>query len=164
MPHNIDVIIEDDRWIAFDLSELALNAINATLAFQNIDIAEISLLGCDDRSIAVLNADFRGKSVPTNVLSWPNDDLKPFKNGDVPLQPKSDHTGIFTLGDIALAYETCSREASEQNKKMTEHVTHLIVHGTLHLLGFDHIRDLDATRMEALEVNILGSMGLSDPY
>ncbi|NNK77112.1 MAG: rRNA maturation RNase YbeY, partial [Litoreibacter sp.] len=68
------------------------------------------------------------------------------------------------LGDIALAYETCAREASEQGKEFADHVTHLLVHGTLHLLGFDHINDADAARMEGLEVRILANLGLPDPY
>ena len=68
------------------------------------------------------------------------------------------------LGDIAIAYETCAREAAEQSKPMAAHVTHLLVHGTLHLLGFDHENSPDAALMEGLEVEILGKLGLSDPY
>jgi probable rRNA maturation factor len=69
-----------------------------------------------------------------------------------------------SLGDIAIAWETCAREAVEQDKPMAEHVTHLIVHGVLHLLGYDHIEDEDAALMEGLEVRILASLGVSDPY
>ena len=68
------------------------------------------------------------------------------------------------MGDIAIAYDTCAREAAEQNKQMADHVTHLIVHGTLHLLGYDHIGDKDAAVMEALEVKLLGILGVPDPY
>ena len=68
------------------------------------------------------------------------------------------------LGDIALAFETCAREAEEQGKPMADHVTHLIVHATLHLLGYDHIREGDATLMENTEIRILATMGLSNPY
>ncbi len=68
------------------------------------------------------------------------------------------------LGDLAIAFETCAREAQEAGKTMADHVTHLIVHGTLHLLGYDHLRDGDATLMENLETEILGKMGIADPY
>jgi probable rRNA maturation factor len=68
------------------------------------------------------------------------------------------------LGDIAIAYETCAAEAEVVGKPLAQHTTHLIVHSTLHLLGFDHDRDLDATLMERLEVEILGNLGLADPY
>ncbi len=68
------------------------------------------------------------------------------------------------LGDIALAWETCAAEADQAGKPMADHVTHLIVHGTLHLLGFDHERDADAVLMEGIEVEVLGKLGLSDPY
>ena len=68
------------------------------------------------------------------------------------------------LGDIAIAFETCAREAAEGQKPLSDHVTHLIVHGVLHLLGYDHIRDEDATLMQAIEVEVLGKLGLPDPY
>ncbi|WP_223428472.1 rRNA maturation RNase YbeY [Tateyamaria pelophila] len=161
---ELDILIEDDRWAALDLASLATRAIEATLQDQNIQAAELSVLGCDDVRIKALNCDFRGKAAATNVLSWPEDDLAPDQDGDAPQVPRPDHTGTIGLGDIAIAYDTCAREAVQQNKPMTDHVTHLLVHGTLHLLGYDHIRDLDATRMEAIEVKILGSMGLPDPY
>jgi len=164
MPIELDILIEDDRWAALDLASIATRAIEATLQNQSIPAAELSVLGCDDMRIAVLNADFRGKASATNVLSWPEDDLAPDKDGDAPEVPSPDHTGLVGLGDIAIAFDTCAREAMQQNKPMADHVTHLLIHGTLHLLGYDHIRDLDATRMEALEVKILGSMGLPDPY
>ena len=124
----------------------------------------MSLLACDDARIANLNADFRDKPAPTNVLSWPEEDLSPDTAGGVPSAPTPDPTGTFGLGDIAIAYDTCAREAAEQGKPLAAHVTHLLVHGTLHLLGYDHVRDPDATRMEALEVEILGKLGLPDPY
>ena len=122
------------------------------------------MLACDDTRITRLNADFRTKPTATNVLSWPETDLNPEAEGAEPHAPTPDAGGEISLGDIAIAYDTCAREAVEQDKTMTDHVTHLIVHGTLHLLGYDHIRDRDATRMEALEVKILGNLGVPDPY
>jgi probable rRNA maturation factor len=126
---------------------------------------QISLLGCDDARIAVLNADFRGKPQPTNVLSWPSEDRAAETPGGTPEPPEPGSADDpESLGDIAIAFDTCAREAAEQAKPMADHVTHLIVHGVLHLLGYDHIDDADATVMESLEVRILASMGLSDPY
>ena len=124
----------------------------------------MSVLACDDVRIATLNADFRDKPMPTNVLSWPEEDLGPEEAGAEPLTPQPDPDGTLSLGDIAIAYDTCAREAAEQDKPFEAHVTHLLVHGTLHLLGYDHIRDRDATRMEAVEVEVLGKLGLPDPY
>ncbi len=164
MPNDIDVLIEDNRWALLDLETLANRVIQATLLDQNIDTAELSVLGCDDTRIADLNSDFRGKATATNVLSWPEVDLAPQCAGGLPKAPEPGFSGTIALGDIAIAYETCVREADQQGKPVSDHVAHLLVHGTLHLLGYDHIRDLDATRMEALEIKILGSMGLPDPY
>lgn len=165
---SVDIILEDPRWEAADLVALAQRAAQATLVHLELepDAIEISLLGCDDARIAVLNSDFRGKPQPTNVLSWPETDLAAEDDGQAPHPPEPEAHGPdeITLGDIAIAYETCAREASEQGKTLADHVTHLVVHGVLHLLGYDHIRDKDATLMEAIEVAILGKLGLDDPY
>lgn len=163
---GIDLMIEDDRWSALDLAALADRAAQATLAHRGLDAedCDISLLACDDARIAVLNAEFRGKPSATNVLSWPSEDLGPDSPGGDPLVPEPDMMGELSLGDIAIAWETCAREAGELNKTTENHVTHLIVHGILHLLGYDHIRDADATLMERFEVEILGNLGVDDPY
>lgn len=162
----VDLVIEDSRWDEFDVGAMAARAVAATLSHLGIDpmAAEVALLACDDARIATLNSDFRGKPAPTNVLSWPAEDLGPFVAGEDPQLPKPDPDGVLTLGDIAIAWDTCAREAQEQGKTMRDHATHLIVHAMLHLLGYDHIRDPDAEKMEALEVEILGSMGVADPY
>lgn len=160
-----DTIVEDSRWQ--DLDALAERAATATLTHLSLDPAafEIAVLGCDDARIAVLNADFRGKPTPTNVLSWPSEDLAAEAEGDPPWPPEpEDDDEAHHLGDIALAYETCAREAADQGKQMEQHVTHLIVHGVLHLMGYDHMRDADATLMERTEIEILGKLGLPDPY
>lgn len=161
-----DIVLEDDRWSALGLSALADRASGAVLEHVALDpdLCEIALLATDDARIAVLNADFRGKAKPTNVLSWPADDLAPDAPGGTPLAPEADPDGTIPLGDIALAYETCVREAEEQGKSVSDHVTHLIVHGLLHLLGYDHETEADAALMEGLEVIILCKLGLPDPY
>ncbi|MET4101388.1 putative rRNA maturation factor [Roseovarius sp. MBR-78] len=160
----VEVMIEDARWQAAGLEALAARAAAATLAHLGLDpdAWEASLLACDDARIAVLNADFRGKPAPTNVLSWPSDDLSADMPGCAPLPPEPSEDGF--LGDIAIAYDTCAREAAEAGRPLADHVTHLVVHAVLHLLGFDHIRDPDATLMEATEVAILGKLGVCDPY
>ncbi|GGE39772.1 rRNA maturation RNase YbeY [Actibacterium pelagium] len=164
MNNLVDCVLEDDRWA--DLQARADTACAATLTHLNLpaDDFEISLLGCDDARIAELNADFRGKPQPTNVLSWPSDERAAEEDGAMPELPSADNPMDAELGDIAIAYETCAREAAEQGKPMEEHVTHLLVHGTLHLLGFDHIRPKDASLMEGLEVEILASLGIGNPY
>ncbi len=162
-----DTLIEDHRWQEAGLEALAETAARATLTHLGLDPAdwEIAVLACDDARIATLNASFREKPTPTNVLSWPETDLTPEIAGACPEKPQQGgDEGPQHLGDIAIAFETCAREATEQDKPMADHVTHLLVHGTLHLLGYDHIRDQDATLMEATEAAILGKLGLPDPY
>ncbi len=158
-----DTMIEDPRWETADLPALAERGAQATLAHLGLvaDDWEIVVMGCDDARIAELNGDFREKPVATNVLSWPSEDRAADADGAVPDLPDGPDP---ELGDIAIAYETCLREASEAQKPLADHVTHLIVHACLHLLGYDHIRDQDATLMEQVEVDILGKLGLSDPY
>lgn len=143
-----------------------MRAFAACLAHVALDAEACTadLNAVDDAAIADLNAEFRDKPQPTNVLSWPAQNLAPDVAGAQPAAPKADVFGDIPLGDIALAYETCTREAQEQGKTLSDHVTHLIVHGILHLLGYDHERDRDATVMEGLEVEILGKLGLDDPY
>lgn len=167
MSDLVETVCEDARWEAFGLAPLAEAAARAALAGIGLAPAGflISLLACDDARIAALNADFRGKPKPTNVLSWPSDERATEFTGEEPERPEpgtGDEPG--ELGDIAIAFETCAREAEEQGKPMRDHVTHLIVHAVLHLLGYDHVEDEDATLMEAHEVRILASMGLPDPY
>ncbi|SHF44558.1 probable rRNA maturation factor [Loktanella atrilutea] len=160
---TVDCLIEDDRWDALDLAALAEAASDAALSELGLEpsVWEISLMGCDDARIAALNADFRGKPTPTNVLSWPSDERGVAVAGEMPLAPDPADP---ELGDIAIAYQTCEAEARAADKPLADHVTHLIVHATLHLLGFDHDREADATLMEGLEAQILGKMGLDDPY
>lgn len=172
----IDISIEDARWAGADLPLLCERAVRATLVHLGFDpdLYAVSILGCDDARIAGLNDEFRDKPGPTNVLSWPAQDLAAEEDGESPYVPdetpqddpfeiEEDEEGI-ALGDIAIAWETCAREAAEAGKQIPDHVTHLLVHGTLHLLGYDHLRDKDATLMETIEVAILGKLGVADPY
>jgi len=163
----VETMIEDARWEAFGLAAVADRAGRAVLAGLDLPGAgfAISLMGCDDARIAVLNADFRGKPQPTNVLSWPSQERGAEFAGEAPEPPEpGEADDPEPLGDIAIAWETCAREAGEQDKPMVDHVTHLVVHGMLHLLGYDHVEEEDAALMEGLEVRILASLGVSDPY
>lgn len=158
-----DTLIEDARWQELRLGDLAEKAASATLLHLGMDPAcwEITVLACDDACIAALNAEFRDKPVATNVLSWPSAERAATLAGTRPEAPTGPDP---ELGDIAIAYETCAAEAEAAGKSLPDHATHLVIHATLHLLGYDHARDQDATLMEATEVDILGKLGLPDPY
>ncbi|MDU9004074.1 rRNA maturation RNase YbeY [Sedimentitalea todarodis] len=162
----IEIHIKSAQWAKIDLDAIAEAAGQATLGLLGLDSDPVSLaiLATDDAEIAKLNAEFRKKPVPTNVLSWPVKDLAASVAGGQPALPQADVFGEIELGDIAISFETCAREADTAGKPMSDHVTHLIVHGVLHLLGYDHIRDPDATLMQAREVEILGRLGIDDPY
>lgn len=159
---QIDVLIEDHRWDALDVATLADKACRASLQHVLGDTeAEVSVLACNDRRIADLNEDFRGKPTPTNVLSWPSQERGADADGGTPNLV----LGLDAeLGDIAIAYDTCLREADAAGRSLADQTMHLLVHGTLHLLGFDHERDGDAQLMERIEVEILGNLGVADPY
>ncbi|MDB4213649.1 rRNA maturation RNase YbeY [Octadecabacter sp.] len=161
MTATLDILIEDDRWV---LDTLASRAVDAALMGAGLEPSafEVSLLACNDARIAALNADFRQKGTPTNVLSWPSDARAAMADGEMPVAPNLPMDA--ELGDIAISFDTCVREADEAGTPFDHHVTHLIVHGVLHLLGFDHIRDGDAALMEGLETEILGKLDIPDPY
>ncbi|AZV79400.1 rRNA maturation RNase YbeY [Parasedimentitalea marina] len=163
---TLDITIDDARWQQAQLETLTTQAVRSTLQHLGLDpeTCELSVLACDDPRITDLNGEFRDKPSATNVLSWPAEDLAADLAGGAPECPEPDFTGEIALGDIAISYDTCVREAADAAKPLDDHVRHLIVHGVLHLLGYDHVRDLDATLMESVEVEILGKMGVDNPY
>lgn len=143
----IEVLVEADGWRAAPHAKaLARQAAAAALAHEN-RLASLVILLSDDARLAALNGAFRGRSSPTNVLSFP-------------ASRDPDHI----LGDIALAYGVCAREAAEQGKPLADHLRHLTAHGVLHLLGYDHTTEAEAETMEAKERAILASLGVPDPY
>lgn len=151
-PLEIAVIRNADGW-PDHFDALAEEAVLAALAGAKPGIkgaAEISILLTDDAEQRELNAQYRGKDASTNVLSFPQ--IEPFE----PV--------IGILGDITLARETLIREAEEQGTSLEDHFTHLVVHGFLHILGYDHLDEDEALEMEGLETQILAGLGIADPY
>jgi probable rRNA maturation factor len=151
---TVDVLAESPQWDAEpDAEEIVRRAIVQAAAVEGSAAlaAEVSVLLCDDAVIAALNARWRGRDEPTNVLSFP-------------APPAGDPAAPAHLGDIAIACETVIREARDQDLPVAQHLAHLAVHGFLHLLGYDHVTDGEAERMERLEREILASLGIPDPY
>ena len=151
---TISIEVEHEAWLALaGLDALARRAVAAALAGAGAKTGgEVALLFTDDAAIADINLEWRGKNKPTNVLSFPAPDM-PVPDGE-----------FRPLGDIVLAHGVITREAAEQGKTLHDHTAHLIVHGVLHLLGFDHENGEEAEAMERLEADILKCLGISDPY
>ena len=169
MTELVDLLVEEQGWhdALPDLEATAEDA--ATLALRAAGLTPegftISLLACDDSRIAGLNGTFRDKSGPTNVLSWPAFDLTPATAGEQPSHPEPGPIpGPTPLGDVAIALQTCLVEAESMARPLKFHVTHLILHGCLHLLGYDHETAEDAALMEGLETRALTGAGFPDPY
>lgn len=162
----VEIAVESPDWEAPALRALATEAVTATLTRLDLPAGafEVSILACDDARIAALNAEFREKPTPTNVLSWPAEERAPDTPGAMPELPDPSDPMEAELGDLALAYETCAREAAEAKTPLEAHLTHLLIHGTLHLLGFDHETDADAALMEGLEIEILATLNMANPY
>lgn len=152
-----EVLVTAECWQAEPEAEAVIHrAIEAAAEIADADTgdAELAVMLTDDRGIRTLNGNWRGIDKPTNVLSFPA------------LQPVGDVSDDMPrmLGDIAIAYETTRREADEEDKPFDHHLSHLAVHGFLHLVGYDHEKDDDAEAMEALEREILARLGIPDPY
>lgn len=148
---DVDLVITDPAWSALplDLTALSTAAVRAAMATTAHDGGEVVVALGDDAWIRDLNARHRDRDTPTNVLAFPAD---------------AHGRGLGLLGDLALARETIIAEAAAADKALADHLTHLIVHGCLHLLGHDHIQADEAARMEALEVRVLADLGIDDPY
>jgi probable rRNA maturation factor len=145
----IDIEIEDPAWTVAlpDAEALARIAAKAALDSEGRSAEGVTLLLTGDATVRDLNLRFRDQDKPTNVLSFP-----------APANPE------HFLGDVALAYGVCAREAAEQGKPLAHHLQHLVAHGVLHLLGYDHIGDDEAEAMEGLERVVLAGLGVPDPY
>ena len=157
---NVEILVEDNRWARINFEELVRNAFYQTLIELGYSQSDyfVSVLGCSDKKMRELNHTFRNKETSSNVLSWPSRERLASVQGNHPkrLDPARD----AELGDIALSYETCLEEAAQSKTNFSFYVQHLIIHGILHLLGYDHSSDPDATLMEDLERRILGNLSL----
>ena len=153
-----EVLVVADCWQGEPEAESVIQraiAAAAEIVDEDVADAEIAVMLTDDTGIRALNSNWRGIDKPTNVLSFPA--LQP--EGEV----KPDDPPRM-LGDIAIAYETLRREADEEHKPFDHHLSHLAVHGFLHLIGYDHENDADAEAMEALEQDVLAQLGIPNPY
>lgn len=148
---TIDVQVQSSLWEAEPAAEEALRAAIAAAVCHVPAEGEMSVVLTDDATIRALNREWRAIDKPTNVLSFP---AAPVKGIGLPAP----------LGDVVVAYETLAREAAEENKPVLHHLAHLVVHGYLHLLGYDHETDSEAETMEEMEREILGGIGIADPY
>lgn len=161
----IDIAIEDERWPeSLNLHALVKDCAQAVLGQQTHSdqagvAGTLSILFCDDPAIKTLNNDYRGQNKPTNVLAFPGN----IHDARTPGPPHDAHFAAH-WGDIAIAYDTCHREALDSGVAFDHHIRHLVIHGLLHLNGYDHIEEEDAALMEALEIQILATMGVDNPY
>jgi probable rRNA maturation factor len=153
-----EVLVVADCWQTEPDAEAVIHrAISAAAEIADADVgdAELAVMLTDDSGIRTLNSNWRGIDKPTNVLSFPA--LQPTGAGASDDAPRM-------LGDIAIAFETTRKEADDEQKPFDHHLSHLAVHGFLHLIGYDHEKDDDAEAMESLEREILAQLGIPDPY
>jgi probable rRNA maturation factor len=152
MSFAIDISAESEGWTKIpDLEARVRKAAEAAMLDNEAPPSEISVVLSDDEHLRELNKHHRGMDKPTNVLSFPS-------------RIKTPAGAIRMLGDIVIAFETVEREAAEESKPIENHLSHLVVHGVLHLLGYDHEDDEEAEMMEARERQILAKLGIPDPY
>ena len=159
------IAINCDYWLSldFDAEEIAKKIVPLAFAMADIPVSlhgrdlEFSIVLTDDETTQALNRDYRGKDKPTNVLSFAMLD-----SNDDDFLPPADQP--LPVGDIILAYETIESEAIEQSKPLRDHYAHLLVHGALHLLGYDHEAPHEGDVMESLEIRILKKYGIENPY
>jgi probable rRNA maturation factor len=153
---QIDMAVNAGEWPAVPVLEaIVRRAVAAAISAADLRMppdAELSLVFTDEAEIRSINAQWRGKDKPTNVLSFPAADIRPGQRGE------------RMLGDIVLAAETVRREADLEGKRFEDHLTHLLVHGFLHLFGYDHIDEKEAVVMEGLETRALATLGIADPH
>ena len=148
----IDIVYADARWKRLRLIEKKITKAYALTLSKRDAAKRTALLLSNDKEVKDLNRDWRGKNKATNVLSF---SAAPQK------VPRGE---IRPLGDLILSYETCAKEAKASGKSLSDHAVHLTVHGLLHLVGYDHLNDADATKMETTEIRILAKLGIANPY
>jgi probable rRNA maturation factor len=168
---NLEISVEYAAWSCVDVEAIASECINSV--FSRLELnhynIEICLLFTDDEEMRLLNKTYRGVDGATNVLAFPansidaahdscNDDVCEYANDDQAC------CNVCILGSIVFAYEFIARESEEQGKSLKDHLRHLVIHGVLHLLGYDHVSKAQAKRMESLEIEILAALRVANPY
>lgn len=160
MSINFEFVSEYSGWDVEKLNKIAEKVSEATNTKLRLPkCASVAVLLCNNAKIQRLNKDFRASDKATNILSWPIENLRAASSGQLPnlaINPQ--------LGDLAMAYEVCFSESRLGQIPFRDHLAHLLLHGTLHLLGYDHMEDTDALIMEAIEIEVLAKMCISNPY
>ena len=160
MSINFEFVSEYSGWDVEKLNKIAEKVSEATNTKLRLPkCASVAVLLCNNAKIQRLNKDFRASDKATNILSWPIENLRAASSGQLPnlaINPQ--------LGDLAMAYEVCFSESRLGQIPFRDHLAHLLLHGTLHLLGYDHMEDTDAIIMEAIEIEVLAKMCISNPY
>lgn len=147
-----DIVVSDMRWSKIPALKAWIKKAHAAALKKSDAARPVTILLSDDAELQILNRDWRGKDKPTNVLSFSAAEVKLPKGEKLP------------LGDIALSYDTCAREAKDAGKSLRAHAVHLVVHGLLHLTGHDHEDDAEAEMMERREIRVLAKLGIANPY
>jgi len=160
----VDIEVEDTGWNAVLGSggpEAAIAVVRATLAAAGLArSAELGIRFSDDSTVRALNRDYRGRDAPTNVLSFAL-----WEGGETgPAEPAAPGEPALLLGDLVMGLQTVLAEAEAQKKLTRDHTYHLLIHGSLHLMGYDHQSEADAERMESLETRLCARFGIPDPY
>jgi probable rRNA maturation factor len=165
----INITFKDKRWVKIPLEEIGKGALKLIIdKFLGQDNNfEVSILASDDVEIRELNKNFRRIDSSTNIISWPEHETQLNQPGHIPDlvdKLKSGFEGLNFLGNLAISFDRCSIEAEEKNIHFEDHVLHLLLHGCLHLIGFDHQNELDANLMEDIEIRLLSGVGIKNPY
>lgn len=160
---NIDVISQDIAWNDSKLNKIMLQATKEVLDYLHIskyaNHIEFSIILTNNTSIQNLNKQYRDQNKPTNTLSFPAHNINPKEMENIKF-----HDGFALLGDVIFTYQVIENEAKEQNKEFKNHFAHLLIHGLLHLCGFNHQIDSEADEMENIEIELLHNMGIQSPY
>lgn len=164
----VSLSIEDENWRKAPLEMQLEDFIEAHIktaiytveipVLEQAELIDVSIVLLNDDMIQTINAEYRGYDKPTNVLSFPQLSVEDLKSSSLQVND------FLPLGDILISYEAIVREAQEQNKDFDAHLAHMLIHGALHLLGYDHINDDDANEMEHLETHIMTGLGYPEPY
>lgn len=166
---NLEISVEYEPWNDSNINAIVSDCVYALFSELNLNHynVEICFLFTDDNEIQLLNKTYRGVDRATNVLSFPSDSIDNVYGDTLNDGGEEDEQyccNICILGSIAIAYETVARESIEQSKELNDHLSHLVVHSVLHLLGYDHMSEASAEQMESIEIKVLSKLNIKNPY